>query len=684
MLELKKLILSGIGRIVEEQTIDFTQLGTLVQVDGQNTNTGGSSGAGKTTLFNALDYLLGLNDIPNSILQSRLTEETIKVTGIFQLDGKTITIQRGKKLSIDIDGEVTVGSNKLAEEKLDQLLGMPRERFRQILHKRQGEGGFFLKMTPKETHEFLMDCLGHSHLKPKLDALDKSVSELTKEVNALKSKVEAGHASLRATQNAIKALGSAPVQEVHQEVILSLKDKMEGSGRTLEGLKATHRLELETLELTRPQVSVTPFDTTKKESLEKHLNEVRQAAQHLVQAERDRQAEVGKVIADLRVKRMGYEGDIEKGAKASLEAVQIAGEIKKIRDSICPTCEQNWATEKAKAKEAELLNKLTFLKEAVANGNGAKIIVAELTAKINSLNEDLMPKPIHGLQHLSEREAELTASIQFENQAYRDHQAIENTKNRALLDKFAAAQRELQTKHSLELQQASGQYDLDRRAFEASVQKLKAFQDSKNRYEQSLQALKAQEKNAEDYVMADSFLLLAKEDRLQLAEEVKRAVKSYTSCSFDDALDEIGDTATRIIRGIPNMANATIQLQGVRETKEGKVKEEVNAVINVDGEVGVPFKSLSGGERSSVDLAIDLAVIELLENKSNKGIDVFILDEPFTGLDTVSIEMALDVLKNSNLSKRLVIVDHNPEVKQMVQSRLVVVREGTTSRVMQQ
>ncbi|HXN74970.1 MAG TPA: ABC transporter ATP-binding protein, partial [Candidatus Acidoferrum sp.] len=81
--------------------------------------------------------------------------------------------------------------------------------------------------------------------------------------------------------------------------------------------------------------------------------------------------------------------------------------------------------------------------------------------------------------------------------------------------------------------------------------------------------------------------------------------------------------------------------------------------------------------------AVDLSAIELIENKANKGINIFILDEPFNGLDTVCIEMALEVLKNASAHKKLVIVDHNPEVKQMVESKLLVIRDGTTSRVVQ-
>src|ERR1035437_9022378 len=107
MLILKSLTFSGIGHFVEEQTIDFTSLGNLVQVDAQNLNTGGSSGAGKSTIFKALEFLLGLNDISNGVLQSRLTKTPMTVTGIFDLDGLPLKIERNKKFLIDLNGEVT-------------------------------------------------------------------------------------------------------------------------------------------------------------------------------------------------------------------------------------------------------------------------------------------------------------------------------------------------------------------------------------------------------------------------------------------------------------------------------------------------------------------------------------------------------------------------------------------------
>ncbi len=82
-----------------------------------------------------------------------------------------------------------------------------------------------------------------------------------------------------------------------------------------------------------------------------------------------------------------------------------------------------------------------------------------------------------------------------------------------------------------------------------------------------------------------------------------------------------------------------------------------------------------------MDLAIDLAVIDFLEDETGKGIDLIILDEPFNGIDSVSIEQILELLQNSNLSKKIVIVDHNEIVKQNISNKITVVRDGEFSQV---
>ena len=174
MLKLRNYSFSGIGRFVEKQTIDLESRNHLVQIDGHNTNTGGSSGAGKSTTVEALAFLLGISEIPATQLQSRITDDPAWVQGEFEGD---IVITRSKKDGLTIqtpEGNVS-GNSKLAEEKLDQIIGVNRDLLKTMCYKRQKQGGFFLNLTPKQSYEFLMQCLDLGEYQNKIVKLDDLV-----------------------------------------------------------------------------------------------------------------------------------------------------------------------------------------------------------------------------------------------------------------------------------------------------------------------------------------------------------------------------------------------------------------------------------------------------------------------------------------------------------------------------
>lgn len=681
MLELLELRFSGIGRFVDEQTVDITTLSGFTQVDGLNTNTGGSSGAAKSTVFNALDYLLGMNKIPATILQSRLVDEQMLVVGKFNWDGQETEVSRGKGgLKVTVGDKVFKGSH-LGEEKIDEILGMPRDLFRKVIHKRQKEGGFFLDFTPKEMHDFLMDCLNMGEFKAKLEFTSKRAKDLAEAQARIFNEREKEKTGLEATQNAIIALGMAPVKEIHQEVILDLKSKAEKAEINLRTLLAAHSLAHSSLEQDRPKTKIEPFDRSTWDIHEKNRKELELSLGALFQADKDRMAEIRMKVSEKNNLRNQLLVRISDGKKAMNEAVTTAEEIKKIRASICPTCDQSWTNEAAQKREQELLAKLGRLGEIVKIGNDDQAEIPIIDNEILELKAQDQGKVHPDMPVLNEQIREEAEKILAEKAKEKEWSSQQNAVVQAENEKFASLQRSLRDEQAREADQYRGQLDITKRTFDMAVSKLKAYEDSRTRYEASLNSLKSQEENFTKKIEELSNQAKEVDSEIFLAIYADKAIQTYISYSFDDALDAIGNRATEIIRCIPNTSNATIQFKGTKETQDGDVKELVNAVIGSDGEESVPIKSLSGGERSSVDLAVDLAVIDFIETKSGKGMNLFILDEPFNGLGTVEIEQALEVLKNSNTNKKLIIVDHNPEVKQMVQDRLLVTRVGTTSTV---
>lgn len=716
MLIIKEVRIKNIGRFVTEQTIHFDKLGNLIQVDGENHNTGGSSGSGKTTIFNAVDYLLGLNDLPVTVLQARSTKEGILVVGSFDWDGKDVLLIRGKgKLSITIDGETTEGSNKLVEEKIDAMLGMARDLFRPIFHKRQKEGGFFLKMGPSDKSGFLTDILGMQEYARKVTVIDTKI----KAIEAVKKTAESAHpaarAGLSASQDSILALGLAPVRDMHQEVVLKLKDTSDKAAAAVTELQLRHALELSTIEATRPvatqaeilqqpTLTVSPYDETKLNAIIAEATLAAEKVEELKSLERTRN---GRLTMDIRERKLSLpllQKAVSDAAKAKIEATSVAEEIKQLRACICPTCQQSWIAEAAKVKEADLLAKIGTLKTAFLEGASAEVAIAATQQTITALElEAVTPLDLYETADLMKRRDDLRLEEMNERHSMREHADAQANRNKDLMAEHAVKQQALyaqnetlniqtneafnvkvsaiRSQHTLELEQALGQANLDYNAFQIAANKLRSYEESRQRYETSFNSLKANEATYLAKVETEARTLDASIAEMSVAEEVKRAIKSFMSVSFEDALAEIGDGATRIIRSVPNMVNATIQFQGLKEAKNGAVREEVNAVLSMDGEEGVDIRSLSGGEGSAADLAIDLAVIELIENRSNKGINVFILDEPFNGLGATEIEPTLELLKSLKTNKNIIIVDHNEAVKEMVSDRIVAVRNGVHSTI---
>ena len=171
MLKLKQYQFSGIGRFTEKQTINIELRNHLIQVDGINETTGGSSGAGKSTTVEALAYLLGISETPATQLQSRISEEGIWVRGEFE-GGIVITRSKKGGLIIETPEETVSGNNKLAEEKLDQIIGVHRDLLKTMCYKRQKQGGFFLNLTPKQSYEFLIQCLDLKEFQSKINILE--------------------------------------------------------------------------------------------------------------------------------------------------------------------------------------------------------------------------------------------------------------------------------------------------------------------------------------------------------------------------------------------------------------------------------------------------------------------------------------------------------------------------------
>ena len=222
-----------------EQTVDFTQYdGEILQINGINNDTGGGSGAAKSSIFHALDYLLGVNEIPATALQSRLVKDGMYVEGYFDIGEKKLILRRSKKdgLTLKYDGETVSGNVALAEEKLWDIIGIPKKLFKKMIHKKQKELGFFLNFTAKEAYEFLMSALGLEGTSEKVDRIDDDVKIIVSGISQLGHTIDTLESSITEIEE-LKEFEKKPTCTVTEVELQCAKGKVQNFNDVIKNIE---------------------------------------------------------------------------------------------------------------------------------------------------------------------------------------------------------------------------------------------------------------------------------------------------------------------------------------------------------------------------------------------------------------------------------------------------------------
>ena len=94
------------------------------------------------------------------------------------------------------------------------------------------------------------------------------------------------------------------------------------------------------------------------------------------------------------------------------------------------------------------------------------------------------------------------------------------------------------------------------------------------------------------------------------------------------------------------------------------------------------YKGNSGGEKQRIDLAISLALQNLCLVRGSHTLDLLILDEVLVNLDSVGVEMVMDLLKELGSDKRIILFATNDsKVEEHIPDRILVRKSGSVSTI---
>jgi DNA repair exonuclease SbcCD ATPase subunit len=115
------------------------------------------------------------------------------------------------------------------------------------------------------------------------------------------------------------------------------------------------------------------------------------------------------------------------------------------------------------------------------------------------------------------------------------------------------------------------------------------------------------------------------------------------------------------------------------ELKSGEKRDKFSVdVVNSNGDND--YKGNSNGEKRRIDIAINMALQDLVSSRSNKRIDLIVYDEVFEGLDSIGCEAVIQLLtEKAKVFGTVMVITHNDNLKQLFSKSLTVTkRNGRT------
>lgn len=713
--QLRRLTVRHFKSIAGEVIIDFPATGTML-IEGRNKNTGGSSGAGKSVVFTALNIALGCSTHPMTKAQSWLSEESVAVMLEWEnsIEG-SCTLVRGRNNSLRMGSKEPITSAGTIKTELKRLFGVEPDLMKVLTYTPQQDFKDFLAKPNADKQTFLATILGLHDFEKAVESAQDKLKSLVVDEETAKGRLEIHRSSVASAEALSKAAEFTPQETQGLENLLyaAKKDveiwradwgtlnaeymKAKYQGRRDELVKkarsaflqdaATADYDLHTIKTEHeavikavPPVSEAETQITarisigEKKVLEVRAGDAKKNTDFLTQS-RELDTKIATIKASERQLAL-LKPQLDKAKKSLLS----------LESRTCPTCSQQWI--KAQEQLAATRNEITVLEEQIGGISSAQAKLPELTAARALLKfepDPLLGKIQDGIRLLEDQRRTLAMK---RSEGHRDLMAASSKKVSEaeevvweIEQKAKAAEAQVDKEISAEVQlcqqKASDANELlhgaERNLKEAEHKLDMANRDNQLRTNQRLLA----DKNLKDAYDAKEKSMNALALAMVNANAEREFIRvtgreGFLGRIFDEVLQEISGEANRILGRVANTAHVTIDFQSENITSKGKVEKEINVKVSVSGHDADFDFGISGGMTSAVRLAVKLAIRRVVFRRAGIHLGWNCLDESFDGLDPVSKEACFEILAEDAQDSLILVVDHSPEFKSMFQNSIVM------------
>jgi DNA repair exonuclease SbcCD ATPase subunit len=663
----------------------FPKTGMML-VRGFNRDTGGSSYAGKSSIGLAIAYVNEAG-MPFSAKDQKswYADGGMVVEEVLETDAGLYTVRRGAQYTVTRpDGSKASGSAAVQAE-LQKVFGAPTDMLAPLIYKPQGKAGRYLWMEPAHKRDFLARVLG-------IQQLEELAAESQKKISGLENEYQASRFRLVTAENRVRDLSSrltletVDVQLLEERVTagaLQLAAAVDAT-KTLEGLESSYREKREQVaaEIAVPfrgRLSVVEAERRAiigaGPELYAALESGEERLAKLVAQDREATAAVATARAVLSSQIGSLQVEVRQEDRLNTERDKILDELEVLKTEACPTCERpGWKN--SGARSVELSTRLAqILGTELVGIDLKKALLDEAqrrltqTIHVRDSRIDIFQQAVANIKqqidarHKAEKQRQFSLADEADKIQAECARAVSNQLREFDADAAAAGKK---------LKEARERLFLARTAHADATTNLRVTKQENDRRTQEYEDRKGELAVAEKALEAAREDQAARQQAVSAERDFVAMIRSFLTAIFDEVLVAISDRANAILGAVANTAHVSIRFFTEAVNSKGEARQQITTACTISGFPADLESGNSGGMFSSVDLAVDRALAEIISERSNCRPGWVFLDEAWEGMDAVTKESCMEVLQKQAQDKLILVVDHGSETKELFTSFLDV------------
>lgn len=677
---LKKLTIQNFLSI-RSITLDLDERG-LVLIKGQNMDNEAidNNGSGKSAITEALVYALysrTIRGLKGDAVVHNIPKKNMKIwLDLVDDNGDTYRIARYRKHSTNKNKsflfrngkDITPKSETDFNDYVADLLQMDYLTFTSSLLY-TAESFKFTSATDSEMKNTFDKMLGLDVFskcleitKNRLKEVDGELSTTQWKIDDRKSKIDSLSEQISEAEELSSSYEDKQKEKAHDLnlQIEELMRELEGAEQDLDELKLNMEDAQEAVNKAEKQLEA------KRKKL-KEVDQLKEALQDIKDELSDTLREMKKhnsTISNLSSDNETYEKRVVKVRAKIQQLEQKKSELDEEIGLPCPTCGQPMTAESIEPAKAEYDEQITEQQE-----DEQKYLM-----KIQENHQEIELNR-QKIAELKEQQEELQGDVeQFETLIKKSKHLVDEkdeceTQLQKLNKKYYACESAVKVKKS-EIAQS-------KKRLEVLQTSLDALSNEKNPYEDIIAKYKSEQ---ETYTQEIAEYTESIQNKLEQKECLMFWQQAYSNQGIKSLiLDDITPFLNRRVNKYLNkLAAGHIEVKFSTQTtlKNGETREKFSIEINnQDG--GKEYTANSAGEKKRVDIAVNLALQDLVAARSNKSLNIAIFDEIFDALDQSGIESVTELLQELSQEKSSIfVISHNPHLQSIFSNIITVVKKG--------